>query len=321
MASLRKMPNGNWRAEIVKLGVRRSKVWPTKTAAKEWAAREEYEIANADSVASQESLGSLIERYARERSPQKRGVRWEQIRLNALTREPIAKIRIADLKPSDLSEWRDGRLKTVKPATVLRDMNLLSSVFSVAVKEWGLMPSNPITDVRRPKAPPARDRLATPDEMELLRISAGENLHRATARVFHAFLFSIETAMRAGEIVALEWRHLDLVNRVAHLPMTKNGTARDVPLSSEAVRLILALPRTDPVFNLTTVQREALWRKLRDRSGVKGLTFHDGRHIAITRLSKKVDVLALARMVGHRNISQLLTYFNESAADLAKRLD
>lgn len=321
MASLRKMPNGNWRAEIVKLGVRRSKVWPTKTAAKEWAAREEYEIANADSVASQESLGSLIERYARERSPQKRGVRWEQIRLNALMREPIAKIRIADLKPSDLSEWRDGRLKTVKPATVLRDMNLLSSVFSVAVKEWGLMPSNPITDVRRPKAPPARDRLATPDEMELLRISAGENLHRATARVFHAFLFSIETAMRAGEIVALEWRHLDLVNRVAHLPMTKNGTARDVPLSSEAVRLILALPRTDPVFNLTTVQREALWRKLRDRSGVKGLTFHDGRHIAITRLSKKVDVLALARMVGHRNISQLLTYFNESAADLAKRLD
>lgn len=321
MASLRKMPNGNWRAEIVKLGVRRSKVWPTKTAAKEWAAREEYEIANSDSVASQESLGSLIERYARERSPQKRGVRWEQIRLNALTREPIAKIRIADLKPSDLSEWRDGRLKTVKPATVLRDMNLLSSVFSVAVKEWGLMPSNPITDVRRPKAPPARDRLATPDEMELLRISAGENLHRATARVFHAFLFSIETAMRAGEIVALEWRHLDLVSRVAHLPMTKNGTARDVPLSSEAVRLILALPRADPVFNLTTVQREALWRKLRDRSGVKGLTFHDGRHIAITRLSKKVDVLALARMVGHRNISQLLTYFNESAADLAKRLD
>lgn len=321
MASLRKMPNGNWRAEIVKLGVRRSKVWPTKTAAKEWAAREEYEIANADSVASQESLGSLIERYARERSPQKRGVRWEQIRLNALTREPIAKIRIADLKPSDLSEWRDGRLKTVKPATVLRDMNLLSSVFSVAVKEWGLMPSNPITDVRRPKAPPARDRLATPDEMELLRISAGENLHRATARVFHAFLFSIETAMRAGEIVALEWRHLDLVNRVAHLPMTKNGTARDVPLSSEAVRLILALPRTDPVFNLTTVQREALWRKLRDRSGVKGLTFHDGRHIAITRLSKKVDVLALARMVGHRNINMLLSYFNESASELAKRLD
>lgn len=321
MASLRKMPNGNWRAEVVKLGVRRSKVLPTKTAAKDWAAREEYAIVNSDRVAAEGDLSSLIERYSRERSPQKRGSRWEQIRLNALTREPIAKIRIADLKASDFAEWRDGRLRTVKPATVLRDMNLLSSLFSVAVKEWGVMSSNPLADVRRPKAPPARDRLATPAEMELLRLSAGENLHRATARVFHAFLFSIETAMRAGEIVALRWADLDLTNRVAHLPMTKNGTARDVPLSSEAVRLILALPQADPVFNLTTVQREALWRKLRDRSGVKGLNFHDGRHIAITRLAKRVDVLALARMVGHRNISQLLTYFNESAADLAKRLD
>jgi len=321
MASLRKMPNGNWGAEIVKLGVRRPKVLPTKTAAKEWAAREEYAIANADAVASQESLASLIDRYARERSPQRRGARWEQIRLNALTREPIAKIRIADLKPSDLAEWRDGRLRDVKPATVLRDMNLLSSAFSVAVKEWGLMSRNPITDVRRPKAPPARDRLAASDELELLRLSAGENLHRATARVFHALLFLIETAMRAGEIVALEWRHLDLTNRVAHQPLTKNGTARDVHLSSEAVRLIQALPPADPVFSLTTVQREALWRRLRDRSGVKGLTFHDGRHIAITRLSKKVDVLALARMVGHRNINQLLSCYKEAAADLAKRLD
>ena len=146
---------------------------PTKTAAKEWAAREEYAIANADPVASEESLASLIDRYARERSPQKRGARWEQIRLNALTREPIAKIRIADLKPYHLAEWRDGRLRDVKPATVLRDMNLLSSAFSVAVKEWGLMSRNPITDVRRPKAPPARDRLATSDELELLRLSAG----------------------------------------------------------------------------------------------------------------------------------------------------
>lgn len=321
MASLRKMANGNWRAEVVKRGVRRSKVLPTKTAAKEWAARQEYEIANAEVIEAEGDLAALIDRYARERSPQKRGARWEQIRLNALRRDPLAKIKLSALKAADLSEWRDRRLRTLAPGTVLRDMNLLSSIFSVAVKEWGVMPRNPLADVRRPKAPPARDRLATPAEMEKLLLSAGTDLTRATARVFHAFLFSIETAMRAGEIVALRWEHLDLTARVAHLPMTKNGTARDVPLSSEAVRLIEALPKADPVFNLTTVQREALWRKLRDRSGVEGLTFHDGRHIAITRLARKLDVLPLARMVGHRNISMLMSYYNETAAELAKRLD
>jgi integrase len=315
------MANGKWRAEVVKHGKRSSKVLATKTAAKDWAAGEEYAIANSDRIAAEGELLSLIERYSRERSSQKKGARWEQIRLNALTREAIAKIRIADIKASDIATWRDGRLREVSPATVLRDMNLLSSVFSVAVKEWGLMSANPMTDVKRPKAPPARDRLATPTEMEMLARSAGDDLSKATARTYHAFLFSIETAMRAGEICALRWSDLDLESRVAHLRETKNGTPRQVPLSSEAIRLIQALPHADPVFGLETGQREALWRKLRDRSGVKGLTFHDGRHIAITRLSKRVDVLALARMVGHRNISQLLTYYNETAADLAKRLD
>jgi len=64
-----------------------------------------------------------------------------------------------------------------------------------------------------------------------------------------------------------------------------------------------------------------LFRSIKRRAKVDGFTFHDSRHLAITRLSRKLDVLALARMVGHRNLSQLQAYYNESAEDLAKRLD
>ena len=143
-----------------------------------------------------------------------------------------------------------------------------------------------------------------------------------TARAFHAFLFAMETATRAGEIVGLEWDRIDLDARVAHLPITKNGQARDVPLSSEAVRLLQALPRLSPVFGLTSRQLDALWRKLRDRAAVEGLTFHDSRAAALTKLSHKLDVLALARVSGHRDINMLIrVYYRESAADLAKRLD
>ena len=127
--------------------------------------------------------------------------------------------------------------------------------------------------------------------------------------------------MRSGEIVGLTWERVDLERRVAHLPLTKNGTARDVPLSQEAVRLLEALPRLTPAFGLTDAQRDILWRKLRARAKVDGLTFHDARHQAITNLAKKLDVLPLARMVGHRDIRQLMTYYNETAEDLAKRLD
>ncbi|KFI24128.1 site-specific integrase, partial [Paenirhodobacter enshiensis] len=130
-----------------------------------------------------------------------------------------------------------------------------------------------------------------------------------------------ETAMRAGEIAGLVWDRVDLTKRVAHLDHTKNGRPRDVPLSSEAVRLLEALPHVDPVFGLESRQLDALWRKLRDRAGVAGLTFHDSRHAAITRLSKKLDVLALARMVGHTDLRQLQTYYNETAEELARRLD
>lgn len=126
--------------------------------------------------------------------------------------------------------------------------------------------------------------------------------------------------MRAGEIAGLEWDRVDLDRRVALLTHTKNGRPREVPLSTRAVELIRALPELDPAFGLSSRQLDVLFRKLRDRPGVKGLTFHDSRHAAITALSTKLDVLALARMVGHKDLRQLREYYNECAEELAKRL-
>jgi integrase len=154
-----------------------------------------------------------------------------------------------------------------------------------------------------------------------MRHVAGVDLGKATARAFHAFLFAIETGMRAGEIAGLEWDGVNLGKRVARLTHTKNGRPRDVPLSKEAVRLLEVLPELEPVFGLSSRQLDALFRKVRDKAGADGLTFHDSRHAAITRLSKKLDVLALAKMVGHTDIKMLMVYYDESAEELARRLD
>lgn len=321
MATFRKLPSGNIRAEVARQGVRRSGTFPTKAAARDWAARQEYLILEGDETGGKGTLGDAMERYARERSPAKRGERWEVIRLTKLAKDPLAKVRMADLKPSDIAEWRDRRAGEVAPASVIREMQLLSSVLTVSAKEWGLIRSNPAAEVRKPVKPQPRNRLVLPGELDRLAIAAGDDLSNATARAFHAFRFAIETAMRAGEIVGLTWDRIDLKRRVAHLPLTKNGTARDVPLSSEALRLLEALPRMDPVFGLTSQQLDILWRKVRERAAIKGLVFHDSRHTAITRLASKLDVLALARMVGHRNLNQLNSYYNETAEELAKRLD
>ncbi|MEH6741600.1 MAG: site-specific integrase [Sulfitobacter sp.] len=301
--------------------MRSSQVFGSKQAARDWAAREEYLILNAKPERQTAVFGDVLGRYAREVSPKKRGARWEILRIERFRLDAIARVLMADLTATDFSAWRDARLHEVAPATVNREMVLLSAVLSVARKEWRLIALNPISDVRKPTKPPARDRLVSDTEFERLEVAAGSDLTKQKARAFHAFRFSIETAMRAGEVVGLEWSRVDLGKRVARLAMTKNGTAREVPLSSEAVRLLEALPRLDPVFGLTSANLDALWRRLRDRAGVVDLTYHDSRHVAITRLARKLDVLPLARMVGHKDLRMLQTYYNESAEELAKLLD
>jgi integrase len=320
MASFRKHNKG-WRAEVFRQGIRKSKTFPTKREAQDWAARTEFEIQHADKVADKTKLGDVFDRYAREVSPKKKGGRWEVIRLEKLQKGKIAKIQLGRLAASDFATWRDARLKEVQPASVIREMQLMSSVLSTARREWGLISSNPLSDVSKPRKPPPRDRLPTQDEIETMLHCAGSDLAKATARAFHAFRFALETAMRAGEIAGLEWDRVDLDRRVVRLIHTKNGRPRDVPLSTKAVSLLEALPKADPVFGLSSRQLDVLFRKSRDKANVVGLTFHDSRHSAITALSKKLDVLDLARMVGHSDIRQLMTYYNESAENIAKRLD
>lgn len=319
MASV-KRHGEKWRAQVARQGVRKTKVFASKREALDWSARFERMILDGDKIAAQGRVSDLFDRYRAEVSPRKRGEHSEALRLNRMSKDPIGRKKLGDLSQKDIAAWRDNRLLEVSPGTVKREMNLMSAVFSHARDEWGVIGKSPMQGVKQPPSPPARDRLPTDHEIEAMRHVAGADLTKARARVFQAFLFAGETAMRSGEIVGLTWDRLDLGARVAHLPETKNGTARSVPLSTAAIDLIEALPRADPVFGLEDRQRDALFRSMRDKAGVEGLTFHDSRAWATGKLSKKVDVLTLARITGHKDIKMLMVYYRETAADIAKRL-
>lgn len=129
--------------------------------------------------------------------------------------------------------------------------------------------------------------------------------------------------MRANEICKLQRAWIN--GNVAHLPAAanKNRQKRDVPLSKRALELLGLLPQVDadPVFGLTEGSLDALFRKAKTRACITELHFHDTRQRRSPGLSKKLDVLALARMVGHRDLRMLQVYYNESAAELAARLD
>jgi len=204
-------------------------------------------------------------------------------------------------------------------------MGLLVDVFTIARREWGWIKASPMPDVKRPPNPPARRRRITDEEVEAMTVALGlgGGLHHitATARVGLAFLFALETAMRSGEVLGLHWPDVHEARRFVVLPRTKNGDRREVPLSARAIELLAALPRENgPCFGLRGDQRDALFRKARTAAGLSGFTFHDTRATAIWRLSKKLDVLQLARMIGHRDINSLRAYYAESAEEMAALL-
>lgn len=336
MASFSKEKAG-WRVQIAVQGMRESRTFATKAEASTWAAQRETEIRTekATGVQRGRTVDDAFRRYEKEVSVHKRGHEKESIRLAAIGRMvvdgvPLKDWKLADITPEVLGKWRDHRLTVDKVlgSSVNRDLNLLSHVFGSAVKEWKWLAKSPTTDVRRPDDPAPRDRLYTQDEIDRLCAALGidadqvEPVETISQRVGVAFLFAIETAMRAGEICSLMPEHIN--GRVATLPQTKNGTKRDVPLSTRAAALLKLLPAPEEggtVFGVTAKSLDALFRKARTRAVVEGATFHDTRHLAITRLARKLNVLDLARMVGHRDLRQLQIYYNESAADMAARLD
>lgn len=323
MASIRKRGK-TYRVEIRKANPAfyATDSFPTKQEAVAWAAKVEGEwYANKRGNVPNRPLGDLLVRYGQDVSVKKAGARWERLRLDLIGRDPIGAVRLPELNSTHFAEWRDRRLKQVSPASVRREWTLLNHAMNIAVKEWRWLSANPLRDVTRPPQPQDRDRRISPAEIEQLLIAFGWDGEPTTVsqRVCAAFLFAIETGMRAGEIAALTWplvfeHHL-------HIPKSKNGRKRDVPIFPETRAILDKLPKGGPeVFNLKPAQIDALFRKARDRTPIQDLHFHDTRHEAITRLAtvRKLDILDLARMVGITNLKQLLTYYNRSAEDVAR---
>ncbi|MFZ6767817.1 tyrosine-type recombinase/integrase [Undibacterium sp. Di26W] len=337
MASFEKLKRGV-RAQIqIKVNgemVRKSQTFPTKAQAAAWASEEETTLRKqkATGVVAGKTFTQACERYDEEVSATKRGHRWESLRLGTMQRVVIDGVRLGDrylteITPDIIGKWRDIRMQIVTGSTVNREFNLISNVFSVARDEWRWMPDSPTTKVRRPKSSLPRNRLVSDIELEKLQLSANYQDGPVTQKqqaVMAGFLFSIETAMRLGEVCGLRPSHIN--GPVAYLPMTKNGTARHVPLSKRALEILTYLPKPEgdgTLFMASADSASTLFRKITKRcalDGDDGIHFHDSRHEAITRLAKKLNVLDLARVTGIRDLKILNVYYNETAESMAARL-
>jgi integrase len=328
MASFRQR-NDTWRAEISVNGIRESATFDTKAQARAWASKRETQLREqSHGKLPDHSFLEAIERYLSEVSVKKKTHENEVKRMAFFKREykKLCQKQLAKVTTDDLVQWRDSRLKEVQGATVRREANILASLFTVARKEWKWIKESPMADLTLPPPSKHRDRRITQDEIDRLCLAANWDNNvpvNSTQQIIIAFLFAIETAMRAGEIVGLTWDRIYLKDRYLVLTETKNGTKRNVPLSKRAVELLTLLKGLDKkqVFTCNSQSFDTLWRKLRDRCQITDLHFHDTRHEACTRLARKLEVLDLARMIGHKDLRSLMVYYNATASEIATRLD
>lgn len=316
-----------WTATVRVKGRSKSKTFDTKLEGKNWAHEVEAVLRRDGDLVQGMTLGDAFIKYANEISPTKKGERWEVLRLNKLLRDPISLIQLTALETRDFEVWRDNALRTIKPSSFNRELNIVNSVINVARKKWRWIGHNPIADLDRPKDPPHRDRRITDDEVQRICDGLGfnENQSIRTQRQYIAFcfLFALETAIRQGELFKLAWYDVHLDRSFIHLRDTKNGTNRDVALSSRARHLLNLLDSEKHGLVVPYNQRSCgqIFRRTVKLVGIDDLTFHDTRHEAITRLARKIDMLDLARMIGHRDPRSLMIYYNATATEIAARLN
>jgi integrase len=273
---------------------------------------------------------AALTRYLNTVSIQKKGYSQEKYRIEYLCRSFLADKAVREVTSVDLATYRDQRLSDINPrtcrplsaASVRLELSLLSNFFDICRIEWGYCDDNPVKQIRKPKVPPGRERrISAREERMILRYC-----HAHSNRTLYSiFVLAIETAMRQGEILKLEWQHINLRTGIAHLPATKNGTKRDVPLSRRAREAILRLgvQTEGRVFKYGSEGFKSTWRLMMKRLGILDLHFHDARHEAASRLFElgTLDIMEIAAITGHKSLAMLKRYTHLSATKLVKKLE
>lgn len=285
------------------------------------------------------TLAEILDQYAQEVVPGKRGAEVEAVRIRTLKRDRhLSNRTLQNLTAEVLASWRDRRLAAgAAGSTVNRELNVLSAVINWARTELGLPMPNPVAEIRRPTQPLPRARRLTKDEEARLMRSLEDHAaseddpaamgYRTGTRnpwIKAIVQLALSTGMRRGEILSMQWSHVDLERRVVHLPLTKNGQSRNVPLSSSAAATLVGVARNpdEPrVFPVTPDAVKRAFARACLRGGISDLHFHDLRHEAITRMSKKLpNLIELAAVSGHRDVRMLARYYHPDAAELARKL-
>jgi integrase len=236
------------------------------------------------------------------------------MRLHLLPR--WGKLKLNEIKQQDVAKWLGlKRAEGLAPSTVEKLRVTLHRSFELAAR-WNIPGGqvNPVRGIPRPKFNNGRERYLTATE--------AERLHKAVAASYNPQLKYIVgllllTGARKMELLRAKWEHVDLERRSWHIPDSKTGKARYVPLSQPAIDLIGQLPKfgncpwllPNPDTKEPFVDIKRAWDTARKEAGLQGLRIHDLRHSAASLMvNAGIDLFAVGRILGHADHQSTMRY-------------
>jgi len=226
----------------------------------------------------------------------------------------FGKSNLLSVLPRNISKYKMLRKEEgAAPATINRELAMLSKAFSLAVKEWEWLKDNPVSKVPREKEDNERDRWLTKDEEK-------EILENSPEWLRDIIIFALNTGLRLQEFLSLEWSRVNLVRRTILIKETKNGNPKTLPLNKIALDVLnqrskVKSIKNDYVFFNSNgkkinphVLRTSFYTVL-EKVGVENLWLHDLRHTFATRLAQAdVDLYKISKLLGHKDIKMTQRY-------------
>lgn len=269
----------------------------------------------------------LRDRYIAERSANKSE---STVLRDGYTFKQLAKtlsgLDLTAITPSKVSEHKARRIKEgIKPATLAKELQLLKTALSTAIREWEWLSATPFNKVKIEVPKNAVERWLTLEEEALLMAACPIWLGEIVS-------FALDTGMRRNEILSLRWPQVDLERQLATLLVTKNKEKRSVPLNNRVLGLLSTKigVRKDsgyvfPSENGTKIDGHNVGRAFRiarDKAGVSDFRFHDLRHTAGSRMVQSgVDLYTVSLILGHKSLAMTKRYAHHNVESIRHGVD
>lgn len=325
MASIRKRGN-KYQVQVRREGCKPMvKTFTKRADALEWSKLMEVKADRRDLPTSIKSLdrvsvADIIERYIAEVCIHKKCYATESITLKAFTKTKTAKIKLSCILPADFYAYREERIKKVKPSSINRELCVIKNAFNIAIHEWAIpLKTNPLQNIKKFKVNNARNRRITDEEIQSLYEAVSQHQNPLVMTIFE---IALETAMRRGEILNIRWKNINFANKTLHIPLTKNGYERTIPLTEKSIKVLsLANSDSEKLFSISPNALRLAWVRLTKRASINDLRFHDIRHEAISRFFEKgLSIPEVSLISGHRSYAMLARYTHLRAEDLVGKI-